>query len=142
MTQQEFQKLTGTEVTSDTYDYIQRVYMAAGDMDKKSFCADWRDGYVSKSRIVSHLVTEVETCRATISNYENQLENDANSLKTLIDSFVDFLVYEAEHYSAPALRDKAIKLVGICEYLRRKIAAGFELWREDREALDEILKTK
>lgn len=142
MTQQEFQKLTGTEVTSDTYDYIQRVYMAAGDMDKKSFCKDWREGYVSESQIVSHLVTEVETCRATISNYENQLENDANSLKTLIDSFVDFLVYEAAHYSAPTLRNKAIQLVGIREFLRRKIAAGFELCKEDREALDEILKTK
>jgi len=142
MIQQEFQKLTGTEVTSDTYDYIQRVYMAAGDMDKKSFCEDWRDGHVSESKIVSHLVNEVEICRATISNYEKQLENDANSLKTLIDSFVDFLVYETEHYSAPALRDKAIKMVGIREYLRRKIAAGFELWKEDREALDEILKTK
>lgn len=142
MTQQEFEKLTGTEVCSSTYDYIQRVYMAAGNMEKKEFCEDWKDGYVSESKIVSYLTNEVEIYRATISNYENQLENDANSLKTLIDSFVDFLVYEAEHYSATALRDKAIKLVGVREYLRRKIVAGFELWKEDRETLDEILKTK
>lgn len=142
MTQQEFEKLTGTEVCSSTYDYIQRVYMAAGNMEKKEFCEDWKDGYVSESKIVSYLTNEVEISRTTISNYEKQIKNDQACHQGFVDQMVDFLVYEAEHYSAPVLRDKAIKIVGVREYLRRKIVAGFELWKEDREALDEILKTK
>lgn len=40
MTQQEFESRIGTEVASSTFDFANRVYMAAGEMNKDAFCAD------------------------------------------------------------------------------------------------------
>jgi len=142
MTQQEFEKITGTEVTPSSFDYINRVYMAAGDIDKSTFCKDWLNEYVSESKIVSYLTMTVEEHEGTIKNLERQVKQDAECLQNFTDQMVDFLILQAEKWSATDLREKAIKLVGIREYLRRKIEYGFELWKADREALSQILKSE
>ena len=36
--------------------------------------------------------------------------------------------------------EKAIAMIGEREYLRRKIAKGYNLWKLDKELLDEILR--
>ena len=54
-------------------------------------------------------------------------------------SMADFLIEQAEATGSFALREKAIKLIGIKDFLRRKIDAGFALWEDDRKALAEIL---
>lgn len=53
---------------------------------------------------------------------------------------IDFLIEQAEKWSASDLREKAIDLVGEKEYIRRKIEKGFNLWKADKEILIEILK--
>lgn len=52
----------------------------------------------------------------------------------------NFLIAQAEKWSANDLREKAISMIGEKEYLRRKIAAGYNLWDADKELLDIILK--
>ena len=52
----------------------------------------------------------------------------------------NFLIKQAEKWSANDLREKAISMIGEKEYLRRKIAAGYNLWDADKELLDKILK--
>jgi hypothetical protein len=47
---------------------------------------------------------------------------------------------QAEKWSASDLREKAIAMIGEREYLRRKIAKGYNLWKLDKELLDEILR--
>ena len=42
MTQQEFEERTGLKVTGDEFEKVNAIYMAAGDMDKDRFCADYR----------------------------------------------------------------------------------------------------
>lgn len=52
----------------------------------------------------------------------------------------NFLIEQAEKWSASDLREKAIAMIGEREYLRRKIAKGYNLWKLDKELLDEILR--
>ena len=44
MNQQEFESRTGLTPTSEEYAYIERIYMAAGNMDKDAFCNDIKKG--------------------------------------------------------------------------------------------------
>lgn len=141
MTQQEFENLTGLKTNANDFDHINRIYMAAGEMDKQAFCKDYNP-IVRDSLIVSYLVSEVEELRGTVKNYENQVKADADCLHQFQDSMVDFLVLQAEKWSASDLREKAIKMVGFREYLRRRLVFGFGLWESDRKELEIILSEK
>lgn len=140
MLKQEFENMIGTEVSTNTFDYANRVYMAAGEMDKQTFARDWQDEYVSESKIVSALTLEVECLQDTVKNLEHQVQDDATCLNRFRDQMVDFLVLQAHKWSATDLREKAIKIVGIREYLRRCIEMKLDLWEADRIAILDILK--
>ena len=55
------------------------------------------------------------------------------------DGMADFLIEQAEKWSATDLRAKAIEVLGSREYLRRKLEKGFNLWESDRELLINVL---
>ena len=139
MTKQEFETRTGTKVTDGAFFYINRVYMAAGEMDKDAFCKDWRDEYVSKSKIVSYLTSEVESTKGSNEYLRSEFVRVSKGLHDFTDQMVDFLIIQAEKWSASDLREKAIKMVGIKEYIRRKLEMKFGLWEADRQALLEII---
>ena len=139
MTQQEFEKRTGIN-TSAEFDYANRVYMAAGQMDKDAFCAEFKGKAIRESNIISALTLEVEGDREAIHNLERQVEYDQQALDSFVSGTADFLILEAEKWHGNSLRDKAIKLVGIKEYIRRRMEMKLGLWEEDMEALVEILK--
>lgn len=139
MTQKEFESRIGTVVTANTFDYANRVYMAAGNMDKDAFCREWQSPDVQISEIVSCLTMEVESLQATKKDYERALNNSEKALRMYIDSMADYLIEQAEKWSAGDLRQKAIDQIGLNEYLRRKIQMGFGLWKEDRDAIIAIL---
>lgn len=143
MTQQEFETRTGISYAHGEFDdMVNPIYMAAGQMDKDAFCAEFKkhSAYLLNSRIVSELVAEVETLRTTQQNYERQLKADAKGLQDFTYQMVDFLIIQAEKWSASDLREKAIKIVGIKEYIRRRMEMTLGLWEADRQALVEILK--
>lgn len=56
-------------------------------------------------------------------------------MRDFASQMADFLIIQAEKWSASDLREKAIKLVGEREYLRRKIEMGFDLRKADREII-------
>lgn len=139
MTQQEFESRVGTTVTANSFEFANRVYMAAGDMDKDAFCRDWKSNDIEDSLIVSALTLEVESLQATKRDYEHALNMSDKALRMYIDSTADFLIEQAEKWGASDLRQKAIDTIGLNEYLRRKIQMGFNLWKEDRDAVIAIL---
>lgn len=139
MTQQEFEKRTNIS-TAPAFEYANRVYMAAGQMDKDDFCAEWKEQTIRESDIVSALTLEVEADREAIRNLERQVDFDAANLQKYIDMTADFLILEAEKWHGNSLRDKAIELVGIKKYIRIRMEMKLGLWEEDMEALVEILK--
>ena len=140
MTQQEFETRTGKEVTSGCFDYANRVYMAAGEMDKDQFCKEWKNQHIRNSDTVTALTMEVESCQATIKNLKRQVEKSDLCLQEFRDQMVDFLILQAEKWSASDLREKAIRIVGETEYIRRRLEMNLGLWEDDRKALVEILK--
>ena len=140
MTQKEFETRFGQEVTPGSFDYANRVYMAASNLDKDEFCKEWKNKDIRNSDTVSTLTIEVENCQATIKNLKRQVEKSDLCLQEFRDQMVDFLILQAEKWSATDLREKAIKIVGIKEYIRRRIEMKLGLWESDRQALLEILK--
>lgn len=140
MTKQEFETRFGQEVSSECFDYANRVYMAAGNMDKDEFCKDWKHQQVRDSDIVNDLTMEVEILQGTVKNLGRQVQAGEECLNSFRNQMVDFLILQAEKWSASDLREKAIKIVGIKEYIRRRIEMKLGLWESDHQALLEILK--
>ena len=140
MTQQEFETRFGQEVTPESFDYANRVYMAAGNLDKDEFCKEWKNQHIRNSDTVATLTIEVESCQATIKNLKRQIEKSDLCLEEFRDQMVDFLILQAEKWSASDLREKAIRSVGETEYIRRRLEMNLGLWEDDRKALVEILK--
>lgn len=54
MTQQEFEDRTGKVITSEEYARIEAMYMAAGNMDKDQFCAEYKKH--SSSALVADII--------------------------------------------------------------------------------------
>ncbi len=139
MTQQEFETRTGLTVTSEEYAYIERVYMAS-TYQKDEFCVEWKkNNGVRTSKLVCDLVTEIECMTSSYKNAQKEYLRATEAAKAETSSMVDFLILQAEKWSASDLREKAIKMVGIKEYILRRLEFGFGLWEEDKKALTEIL---
>ena len=148
MTQQEFETRTGISYAHGEFDdMVNPMYMAAGQMDKDAFCAEFKkhSAFLLNSRIVSELVAEVETLRCTLQNCEHEMNAIEASRTGVIDNFAYTLIEIAagtkDLETRTKARTKAIKLIGIKEYIRRRIELCCELDKEDLIALrDEILK--
>lgn len=129
MLQSEFEKLTGQRISSQDYVKVEKAYMAIGDdIDKETFCKMW----MNKEELA-----DIMTSRAI--EYKEQKEQYGRKLNAQIDRFANFLILQAEEYDSIDLRAKAIELIGIEEYLRRKISKGYNLWEQDRTLLLELL---
>ena len=139
MTQQEFETRTGLTVTTNEYTYIERVYMAS-NLQKDEFCKEWKKNRsLAGSNLVCDLVMEIEALRGSYESLLKEYTRACDGFTQENSNMADFLILQAENCSASDLREKAIKMVGIKEYLRRRIDFGFILWEEDKKALNEIL---
>lgn len=120
MTRKEFNERTGLNVTEKDYGEVEQTYMNT-DIDKDLFCELWIKNPAALKEIECKtvLVRELFEERKTLEN---------------------FLIEQAEKCSSTDLRDWAISMLGEREYLRRKIGRGFNLWKVDKELLNEILK--
>lgn len=120
MTRKEFEERTGLKIKAGDYAEIEEIYMNT-ELDKDKFCELWVKDPTSLKEIERKtvLVRELYEERKSIAN---------------------FLIDQAEKWSASDLREKAISMIGEKEYLRRKIARGYNLWDADKELLDSILR--
>lgn len=119
MTQKEFEERTGLEIKADHSSEIEQCYMNT-DFDKDMFCKLWMENPTA--------LKEIERKTVLVRELYEERKNLSN-----------FLIKQAEKWSASDLREKAISMIGEREYLRRKLAAGFNLWDADKKLLDEIL---
>lgn len=120
MTKTEFEERTGLKLTADGYTEVEQCYMNT-DIDKDLFCKLWIENPTALKEIEQKTVLVREL-------YEER------------KSLANFLIDQAEKWSASDLRERAIAMIGEREYLRRKIAKGYNLWDADKELLNEILK--
>lgn len=121
MTEKEFTDRTGYTPKDDEFIKIHEMYMNT-DLDKDAFCKAWMHNKDLLAEIVKQTII-------------------ARELYQQKDSLADFLITQAEKWSASDLREKAIEMLGDREYIRRKVTRGFNLWyNDDRELINEILK--
>lgn len=120
MLQKEFEERTGLKLKADGYAEVEECYMNT-DLDKDVFCELWIKNPTALKEIERKtvLVRELYEERKCLAN---------------------FLIDQAEKWSASDLREKAIAMIGEKEYLKRKLARGYNLWDADKKLLDEILK--
>lgn len=133
MTQNEFEQRTNMTVTAEEYQKIEKLYMSAGNIDKDTFCKEYKK--VASSRIVTELHLQVRM----LDNQVESLKSDKKQMASDKDELIDFMIEQSEKYSSSELRQRAIELLGAKEYLRRKLERGYNLWELDRQLLVELL---
>lgn len=69
MTKNEFEERTGLTCLNSTFDFINRVYMAAGEQDKDTFCKEWKE-MMSENKIIRELT---ETCESLKKKLDDAL---------------------------------------------------------------------
>lgn len=74
MLQKEFEERTGKKVSPEQYAEIDRIYMAAGDVDKDTFCKEWKR--LEGSTVVAELTREVELTTLQAQSFGRSLENE------------------------------------------------------------------
>ena len=73
MTKQEFEARTGLKVNSEDYARIEEMYMAAGNMDKDLFCAEYKK--VGTSVLVAELFRQVLVLKGQLEERNNELDD-------------------------------------------------------------------
>ena len=119
MLQKEFEERTGLKLTADGFNEVSECYMNT-DLDKDDFCILWIKN--------PNALKEIERKTVLVRKLYEERKVIAN-----------FLIDQAEKCGEVDIRNKALSMIGEREYLRRKIAKGYDLWAEDKELLIEIL---
>lgn len=140
MTQKEFETRFGQEVPTGSFDFANRVYMAACNIDKDKFCEEWKDQHLRNSDTVTALTMEVEKLNGNLKANQNYLDG-ALKLNYELAHFIADMAHLAFNgiSNGAELRKKAIEVLGKREYLKHFITRGYELEQFDRDALVEIL---
>ena len=127
----EFIERTGFTPTEDYYHKEIEPEYNRSNLEKDDWCKEWKkNGGIQKAYDYMCREAANEHCMALSLKADN---------KALKESMADFLIEQAEKWSASDLREKAIAMLGAREYLRRKIERKLTLWTADRELLVEIL---
>ena len=134
MTQKEFEERTGLNVSAVEFCTVNDIYMAAGEMDKDTFCKEWKKH--SESKLLAELWKRVK--------HEHDLgmqkKEECDKLRSERWELVDFLLERAQKFGDIELLHKAISMVGHAEVIRRKLDADMPLWELDRAYIKENLK--
>lgn len=130
MTKQEFEERTGLKTDAEEYAEIEKMYMAAGDMDKDEFCRCWRQ--TGKNPLTRILARQAEILRGQLEERNNELE-DVQEQKI---ELAKFLLGKAQAYNHDTdFRREAVRLIGEYGVVKLKLLEGYGLWDEDREFL-------
>ena len=159
----EFTKLTGFEPTIEYFnDVIHPAYMDSKD-DKETWCKAWkrkvgvlgaydwlRRRCDKMERAYKHEREDAtkqreENTKLTrecidLHHREDELTTQVLNLTQERKELIEFLIQQAEKWSAADLRAQAIAMIGERAYLAYKIEHGMTLWEEDRAVLVATLK--
>lgn len=125
MTQKEFENRTGLTVSADEYAGIEAVYMAAGEMDKDVFCAEWKK--IGGSRLVMELFGEVMRQRGEIE----RLKGDEQESRKLLGEAAEYLIEKSSERDDNGMRRQACRLIGEREVVMYKLNYDQTLCDED-----------
>ena len=125
MTQKEFENRTGMTLSADEYAGIEAVYMAAGEMDKDVFCAEWKK--IGGSRLVMELFGEVMRQRGEIAH----LNGEEQESRKLLSETAEYLIEKSSERDDIGMRRQACRLIGEREVVMYKLNYYQALCDED-----------
>ena len=128
MTKQEFEARTGMKTNSEDYARIEKMYMAAGNMDKDLFCAEYKK--VGTSVLVAELFRQVIVLKGQLEERNNELD------------VAEFLVGKAAVHKDDDGEDfyrVALRIAGRNACVRTKLEYGYPLNGEDISFLKSLL---
>ena len=125
MTQKEFENRTGMTLSADEYAGIEAVYMAAGEMDKDVFCAEWKK--IGGSRLVMELFGEVMRHRGEIAH----LKGEEQESRKLLSETAEYLIEKSSERDDIGMRRQACRLIGEREVVMYKLNYDQALCDED-----------
>lgn len=133
MTLQEFNQLTGLNATEKEFEAINEMYMAAGEMDKATFCKEYKQH--GESLLVAELVRAVRLER----DVYDEINTEVHKLYDEQDQLVDFLLEQSQELNSTAFLRKAIEIHGHERVIRRKIELGLTLCELDLDYISKHL---
>lgn len=133
MTQQEFEARTGKAVSSEEYARIEAMYMAAGNMDKDQFCAEYKKH--GESTLVAEYYRRITVLNGVLEERNNELD-DARQTRT---NLAEFLIGNASAYDDTDFYLVAVGLIGQKATTLYKLKNNIPLWDEDIKYLEEVL---
>lgn len=81
MTKQEFEARTNRIVTESEFDYINNLYMSAGNISKDDFCQAWMAlAGPKKNVLLDAFVEHCEQLARTVDNYQRVINDQATQL--------------------------------------------------------------
>lgn len=152
MLHNEFEKLTGLQVTEEEFNAINAMYETADDsINKQLFCADWmkhKDSVLlcDYYKQVGRLEKTVQELKKNIEEHEDLLATAmSNHLKTVNDlkkKMAVFLIDKAEKYRDVDFARVAIVLIGMKEFIGIKLQKGYTLYQKDKDFIIEQMGVK
>jgi hypothetical protein len=136
MTKQEFEARTGLKTNSEDYARIEKMYMAAGNMDKDLFCAEYKK--VGTSVLVAELFRQVLVLKGQLEERNNELDDAAQRRADV----AEFLVGKAAVHKDDDGEDfyrVALRIAGRNACVRTKLEYGYPLNGEDISFLKSLL---
>lgn len=110
----EFVQRTGIELTDEQYKLVEDMYLEAGNMDKDSFCQDYKKH--SDSTILNLFYT-----------HNIRLKDKLADLRDERNEMVDFLLERVQEFGDIKLLKKAISMIGHDKVIKRKIHQNLSL---------------
>lgn len=146
MLQKEFEERIGRSVTEQEYVEANAMYMAAGDIDKDTFCREWLK--IGSSALVKGLFETAYQKGKKVQELEllhkeavEICSDAADAMLEIEQGLLDGEVHTArEVFAAELLDRKAWWLVGAKEVVLRKIKMGMALTEKDKNYINEHLK--
>lgn len=136
MTKQEFEARTGMKTNSEDYARIEKMYMAAGNMDKDLFCAEYKK--VGTSVLVAELFRQVIVLKGQLEERNNELDDAAQRRADV----AEFLVGKAAVHKDDDGEDfyrVALRIASRNACVRTKLEYGYPLNGEDISFLKSLL---
>lgn len=126
MTQNEFEQRTGISLPSEDFEKVNKMYMAIHDIDKDSFCADFKSH--SESILIKAFYSQSELLLRKIDGMKQKDINTAHFLiqKSMVGGDQDMI-------------DMAINMIGEKEYILHKIEKGYSFLTFDKELVAKLI---
>ena len=135
MLQKEFESLTGQTVTSDMYDnYIDPMYMMCGDMDKREFCALYKEH--GESELVRGLMRTIGNLQRTTGGMRKELDESMKEKESIFDTLMECV----KSGDMDMVKAYIITKMGYRWYLLRLLEKGMAIEAADRKKIYEMLK--